>query len=162
NDLAAAFGKISAALGCEADNTQAGCGVTFRYIVQIYRDNPPDDVFVQTETAAALIRAEPRFVGLNLVGPEDYLVARRDYTRQMESSGFSRATCRWRCTRASYGSASFRPPISLSTSAKPSRSPAPAASATVSPSPLSAMRWACSERCARAPSRSRSASPATT
>src|SRR5262249_59373440 len=58
NDLAAAFGKISAALGCEADNTQAGCGVTFRYIVQIYRDNPPDDVFVQTATAAALIRAE--------------------------------------------------------------------------------------------------------
>ncbi len=84
SDLAAAFGKISAAMGCEADNTQAGCGVTFRYIVQIYRDNPPDDVFVQTATAAALIRAEPRLVGLNLVGPEDYLVARRDYTRQME------------------------------------------------------------------------------
>jgi hypothetical protein len=41
-------------------------------------------VFAQTATAAALIRAEPRLVGLNLVGPEDYLVARRDYTRQME------------------------------------------------------------------------------
>jgi len=41
-------------------------------------------VFVQTATAAALIRAEPRLVGLNRVGPEDYLVARRDYTRQME------------------------------------------------------------------------------
>ncbi|HXL48846.1 MAG TPA: adenosine deaminase [Xanthobacteraceae bacterium] len=84
NDLAAAFDKISAALGCEADNTQAGCRVIFRYIVQIYRDNAPDEVFVQTATAAALICAEPRLVGLNLVGPEDYLVARRDYTRQME------------------------------------------------------------------------------
>src|SRR6185437_1731529 len=42
------------------------------------------DVFVQTATAAALIRSEPRLVGLNLVGPEDYLVARRDYTRQMQ------------------------------------------------------------------------------
>jgi adenosine deaminase len=84
NDLAATFGEISAALGCDADNTRVGCGITFRYIVQIYRDNPPDDVFVQTATAAALIRSEPRFVGLNLVGPEDYLVARRDYTRQME------------------------------------------------------------------------------
>src|SRR5262249_58066302 len=41
-------------------------------------------VSVQTGTAAALIRSEPRFVGLNLVGPEDDLVARRDYTRQME------------------------------------------------------------------------------
>ena len=84
NDLAAALGKISAALACDAANTQAGCGVAFRYIVQVYRDNTPDEVFVQTATAAALIRSEPRLVGLNLVGPEDYLVARRDYTRHME------------------------------------------------------------------------------
>ena len=41
-------------------------------------------MFVQTATAVALIRAEPRLVALNLAGPEDYLVARRDYTRQME------------------------------------------------------------------------------
>jgi adenosine deaminase len=41
-------------------------------------------VFVKTATAVALIRAEPRLVALNLAGPEDYLVARRDYTRQME------------------------------------------------------------------------------
>lgn len=84
NDLAAALGKISAALACDAANTQAGCGVAFRYIVQVYRDNTPDEVFVQTATAAALIRSEPRLVGLNVVGPEDYLVARRDYTRHME------------------------------------------------------------------------------
>ena len=70
SDLAAAFGKISAAMGCEADNTQAGCRVTFRYIVQIYRDNTPDEVFIQTATAAALIRAEPRLVGLNLHAPD--------------------------------------------------------------------------------------------
>ncbi|TMJ73966.1 MAG: hypothetical protein E6G80_04770 [Alphaproteobacteria bacterium] len=38
NDLAAALGKISAALACDAANTQAGCGVAFRYIVQVYRD----------------------------------------------------------------------------------------------------------------------------
>ena len=84
NDLAAALDKISAALACDAANTQAGCGVAFRYIVQVYRDNTPDEVFVQTATAAALIRSEPRLIGLNLVGPEDYLVARRDYTRHME------------------------------------------------------------------------------
>src|SRR5205823_944216 len=54
NDLAAALDKISAALACDAANTQAGCGVAFRYIVQVYRDNTPDEVFVQTATAAAL------------------------------------------------------------------------------------------------------------
>jgi adenosine deaminase len=84
DDLAAAIAKVRMELGCDAPMPQPGCGVTFRYIVQIYRDNPPDDVFVQTATAAALIRAEPRYVGLNLVGPEDYLVARRDYARQMQ------------------------------------------------------------------------------
>src|SRR5215468_8469542 len=61
-----------------------GCGVTFRYIVQVNRNNPPDEVFVQTAIAAALIRAEPRMVALNFVGPEDSLVARRDYTRHMQ------------------------------------------------------------------------------
>jgi adenosine deaminase len=84
NDLATAIGMIRTSLGCDAPAPQPGCSVTFRYIVQIFRGNPPDDVFVQTATAAALIRAEPRLVGLNLVGPEDYLVARRDYTRQMQ------------------------------------------------------------------------------
>src|SRR5262249_19087197 len=34
--------------------------------------------------AAALIRAEPRMVALNFVGPEDSLVARRVYTRHMQ------------------------------------------------------------------------------
>jgi hypothetical protein len=84
NDLTTAIGRIRTELGCDAPAPQLGCSVTFRYIVQIFRDNPPDDVFVQTAAAAALIRTEPRLVGLNLVGPEDYLVARRDYTRQMQ------------------------------------------------------------------------------
>jgi adenosine deaminase len=84
NDLAAGIGKITATLGCDTSNPQPGCGVTFRYIVQVYRNNSPDEVFVQAATAAALIRAEPRLVALNLVGAEDNLVARRDYTRHMQ------------------------------------------------------------------------------
>jgi adenosine deaminase len=84
NDLTAAIGKITTALACDVRNAEVGCGVTFRYIIQINRNNSPDEVFVQTAVAAALIRAEPRMVGLNLVGPEDSLVARRDYTRHMQ------------------------------------------------------------------------------
>ena len=84
NDLTAAMGKIRTALACDGRNAQPGCGVTFRYIVQINRNNAPDEVFVQTAIAAALIRAEPRMVALNFVGPEDSLVARRDYTRHMQ------------------------------------------------------------------------------
>jgi adenosine deaminase len=84
NALTAALGKIRTALACDAPDAQSGCGVTFRYIIQVNRNNPPDEVFVQTAIAAALIRAEPRVVALNFVGPEDNLVARRDYTRQMQ------------------------------------------------------------------------------
>jgi adenosine deaminase len=88
NELAAAIGKIRAALACDPQDAQPGCGVTFRYIAQISRNNPVDDVFVQTAIAAALIRVEPLVVALNFVQPEDYLVARRDYTRQMQIVGF--------------------------------------------------------------------------
>ena len=84
NALTAALGKIRTALACDAPDAQPGCGVTFRYIIQVNRNNPPDEVFVQTAIAAALIRAEPRMVALNFVGPEDGLVARRDYTRHMQ------------------------------------------------------------------------------
>src|SRR5262249_49335050 len=68
--MTAATGKVTTALACDARNAQPGCGVTFRYILQINRNNSPDEVFVQTAIAAALIRAEPRIVALNFVGPD--------------------------------------------------------------------------------------------
>jgi adenosine deaminase len=80
--------KIKTTLACDAQNTQAGCKVTFRFIAQILRDTPLDDVFIATAIAAALIRSEPLVVALNYVQPEDYLVARRDYTRHMQIVGF--------------------------------------------------------------------------
>jgi hypothetical protein len=65
NGVTASIGKITTALACDARNAQLGCGVTFRYILQINRNNSPDEVFVQTAIAAALIRADPRIVALN-------------------------------------------------------------------------------------------------
>jgi adenosine deaminase len=76
--------KIKTALACDAQNAQAGCKVTFRFIAQILRDTPLDDVFITTAIAAMLIRSEPLVVALNYVQPEDYVVARQDYTRHMQ------------------------------------------------------------------------------
>src|SRR6266481_6298968 len=70
NVLTAALGKIRTALACDAPKAQPGCGVTFRYIIQVNRNNPPDEVFVQTAIAAALIRAEPRVVEVNLTSTD--------------------------------------------------------------------------------------------
>src|SRR5262249_24466836 len=53
--MTAATGKVTTALACDARNAQPGCGVTFRYILQINRNNSPDEVVVQTAIAAALI-----------------------------------------------------------------------------------------------------------
>jgi adenosine deaminase len=87
-DLAAAIGKIRSELGCDAQATRPGCAVTFRFIAQIPRNTPPDNVFLQTALAAALIRAEPQVVALNYVQAEDNLIARRDYTRHMQMGAF--------------------------------------------------------------------------
>jgi adenosine deaminase len=82
--LATAIGRIRNELACDSSTPQPPCAVTFRFIAQVLRNDPLDDVFIRTAIAAALIRAEPLIVALNFVGPEDALVARRDYTRQMQ------------------------------------------------------------------------------
>ena len=162
NDLAAAIGRIKAMLGCDTSNTQPGCGVTFRYIVQVYRNNAPDEVFVQAATAAALIRAEPQLVALNLVGAEDHLVARRDYTRHMQIIGFLASDVPVALHAGELWLGLVPPLTSPFTSAKPSRSAGLVASAMASRLASSAMRRACSPRCARGRSSSRSTSPAMT
>jgi hypothetical protein len=88
NELAVAIDKIERELACDPQRTQAGCQVTFRFIAQVPRNSPPEDVFLQTAIAAALIREEPQVVALNLVQSEDNLIARRDYTRHMQIVAF--------------------------------------------------------------------------
>jgi len=66
--------RVNAALDCGSERVKAGCGVSYRFIAQVSRNNPIEEVFVQTAAAAALIRAEPRVVALNFVGPEDHQI----------------------------------------------------------------------------------------
>ena len=80
--------RVETLLDCDAERTKPGCNVTYRYIAQVTRNNPPEDIFVQTAVAAALVRAEPRVVALNFVQPEDQQVALRDYRAQMRIIGF--------------------------------------------------------------------------
>jgi adenosine deaminase len=76
--------KVEALRDCRADPSKPACRANYRYIVQVSRNTPIEDVFTQTAFAAALIRAEPRIVALNFVQTEDNQIARRDYTRHME------------------------------------------------------------------------------
>jgi adenosine deaminase len=74
---------------CGTPQATAACSVEIRYIYQVLRGFPAEQVFAQTllgfETVQASMQAhEPGFVGINFVMPEDGFVSMRDYTLQMK------------------------------------------------------------------------------
>lgn len=75
--------QMRATLGCDTPNAEPACGVTIRYLAQVIRTFPPQQVFAQDVLAYELASKDKRVVGLNLVAPEDDPVTLRDYTVQM-------------------------------------------------------------------------------
>ena len=78
---------------CGTAQAAPGCTVEIRYIYQVLRGFPPEQVFAQTllgfETVEASIQAkEGGFVGINFVMPEDGYISMRDYTLQMKMVGY--------------------------------------------------------------------------
>jgi adenosine deaminase len=74
---------------CDTPQAAPACQVEIRYIYQVLRGAPPEQVFAQTllgfETVQAALDAhEPGFVGINFVQPEDGFLSMRDYTLQMK------------------------------------------------------------------------------
>ena len=74
---------------CGTTQAAPACQVVVRYIYQVLRGNPPEQVFAQTllgfETIQASMDAhEPGFVGINFVQPEDGFLSMRDYTLHMK------------------------------------------------------------------------------
>jgi len=70
-------------LHCGMAEADPGCGVTLRYLYQVGRGNPPEQVFAQILLGFELSKADPRFVGFNLVMPEDYYVPMHDFDLHM-------------------------------------------------------------------------------
>ena len=71
-------------LGCDRDSSTPGCAVEVRYLAQVIRTFPREQVLAQTLLAFMLIERDPRYVGLNFVAPEDASITLRDYRVQME------------------------------------------------------------------------------
>jgi len=74
---------------CGTPQAVPGCQVGVRYIYQVLRGFPPQQVFAQTllgfETVQASMDAhEPGFIGINFVMPEDGFLSMRNYTLQMK------------------------------------------------------------------------------
>ena len=71
-------------LRCSSSAPDPGCGVTVRYLYQVLRDRAPEAVFAQILVGFELASTDPRFVGLNLVTPEDWYVPMHDFDLHMK------------------------------------------------------------------------------
>jgi adenosine deaminase len=70
-------------LHCGTAQAAPGCEVTIHYLYQVLRGLPREQVFAQILLSFELVRADPRFVGFNLVMPEDYYVPMHDFDLHM-------------------------------------------------------------------------------
>jgi adenosine deaminase len=68
---------------CGTSEAAPGCKVQVRFIYQILRDFPKEQVFAQTLLGFEAISKIPEFVGINFVQPEDGYLCMTDYTLQM-------------------------------------------------------------------------------
>jgi adenosine deaminase len=69
---------------CSDTSDNGPCGVKIRYLFQVLRGFPPEQVFAQTLLGFELASVDPRVVGINFVMAEDWYTPMREYHRQME------------------------------------------------------------------------------
>jgi adenosine deaminase len=94
-DIAADRAEFSEALEkrraqehCGQPDAVPACAVAVRFLYQVLRGNPPQQVFAQTLLAFEVASADPDVVGLNFVMPEDGYLSMHDYTLQMHMLDF--------------------------------------------------------------------------
>jgi adenosine deaminase len=75
-------------LHCETAQAMPGCSMKVRYLYQVLREQPPEQVFGQLLAGFEAATQDPRIVGINMVQPEDGEISMRDYDLQMQMVGF--------------------------------------------------------------------------
>jgi adenosine deaminase len=75
--------QMRSVLKCDTKDAAPGCAVQVRYLYQVLRGLPRESVFAQILLGFELAQADPRFVGLNLVMPEDWYVPMHDFDLHM-------------------------------------------------------------------------------
>jgi adenosine deaminase len=73
---------------CGTPAAEPACGVTVRYMSQVLRAGPPEQVFAQILAGFELATRDPRITGVNLVQPEDDPVAVRDFSLHLAMIDF--------------------------------------------------------------------------
>ncbi|MEI6642083.1 MAG: adenosine deaminase [Novosphingobium sp.] len=70
-------------MSCATPAAEPGCKVALHYLFQALRALPPWQVYRSLILGFMMADADPRFVGVNIVMPEDAWLARRDYGLHM-------------------------------------------------------------------------------
>jgi adenosine deaminase len=73
---------------CGQPNETPACRVQIRYLYQVLRGFPKEQVFAQALLGFEAASADPRVVGINLVMPEDGYISMSDYSLQMRMVHF--------------------------------------------------------------------------
>lgn len=73
---------------CGTAEAAAACKVEVRFLYQVLRGFPKEQVFAQTLLGFETASADPRFVGINYVMPEDGYISMTDYALHMKIVGF--------------------------------------------------------------------------
>lgn len=75
-------------LHCGTPTAMPGCDSTVRYLYELHRGVPLDQLFVEMIVGYELASADPRVVGLNPVMPEDSYISMHDFDAQMKMFAF--------------------------------------------------------------------------
>jgi adenosine deaminase len=87
-EFAAALEQRNHTEHCGQPDAAPACLVTVRFLYQVKREEPPQEVFAQSLLGFELAAADPDVLGINLVQPEDSYLAMRDYRLQMHMLGY--------------------------------------------------------------------------
>jgi len=75
---------------CGQADAASACRVQIRFLCQVLRGFPKQQVFAQTLLCFETAMADPRFVGINFVMPEDGYISMSDYALHMRMIAFLR------------------------------------------------------------------------
>ena len=73
---------------CGEPQEASACKVKIRYLYYALRESPKEQTFAQTLLGFEIASADPRFVGVNYVQPEDGIISMADYALHMKMVGF--------------------------------------------------------------------------
>jgi len=73
---------------CDTALPAPACRVTLRYLLSVTREAAPELVFGRLAFNFMLVAADPRYVGINIVSPEDGPISLRDYSLHMRMFAF--------------------------------------------------------------------------